>query len=43
MLDKDGMELQSLNEVTIMRKLENMSQIEIYINNVLLTVVQGDG
>jgi len=25
MLDKDGMELQSLNEVTIMRKLENMS------------------
>ena len=43
MTDKDGMELQSLNEVTIMRKLEHMSQIEIYINNVLLTVVQGDG
>jgi len=39
MTDKDGMELQSLNEVTIMRKLEHMSQIEIYINNVLLTVV----
>jgi NAD kinase len=36
-------ELQVLNEVTIMRKDENMSQMEIYVNNVLLTVVQGDG
>jgi len=26
-----------------MRKDENMSQMEIYVNNVLLTVVQGDG
>lgn len=32
-------ELQVLNEVTIMRKDENMSQMEIYVNNVLLTVV----
>jgi NAD kinase len=36
-------EFQSLNEVTIMRNNEAMAQIEIYINNVLLTVVQGDG
>jgi NAD kinase len=40
---KGPMEFQSLNEVTIMRKSENMSQIEIFINNVLLTVLQGDG
>jgi NAD+ kinase len=37
------MEFQSLNELTIMRSYENMSQIEIFINNVLLTVLQGDG
>ena len=32
-------EIQVLNEVTIMRKDENMSQMEIYVNNVLLTIV----
>jgi NAD kinase len=32
-------EFHSLNEVTIMRSEEGMAQIEIYINDVLLTVV----
>lgn len=40
---KDPLEFHSLNEVTIMRNTDGMAQIEIFINNVLLTVVQGDG
>ena len=36
---KGPMEFQSLNELTIMRNYENMCQIEIFINNVLLTVL----
>jgi NAD kinase len=36
-------ELLALNEVTIMRNDENMLQVEVCINDVQLTIVQGDG
>ncbi|CDW80302.1 small rab-related gtpase [Stylonychia lemnae] len=38
--NQNEIQLLALNEITIMRNQENMLQVEVYINNVLLTVVQ---
>eukprot|EP00347_Sterkiella_histriomuscorum_P013208 403365592 len=42
-LHSQELQLMALNEITIMRNTENMLQVEVHINDVLLTVVQGDG